>query len=480
MKKDDVGDVIKELATEGKVVGTASESMVGTSLERTRTKVNKGAVTTTSTRKYVCSICGAEFDSLQRYAAHMKKHKHEKKGEGEASPSPQELGYENATTTSDEEQIIKSPKEKLEEWFISELEKRLPRIVGKRATEMIIETIREDPDMIWDSRYLKYHIVQLAPRNINDYLLDFTLKGLYDKLQESKAKIESAFGHMLPVINPPEPAFRWGPRVTPPREYRHWYEEPEYYNRQYPPQNEPRGRTPETRYQPEEPIIISLLKAQLEFQSKLMEKLFEKEEKEERKIPIRNPFGEGVIEIPESQVLPYMMMIMSMTSRGEKEEATITIPTEEGPKKMTAQEAITYLLFKQGEEKAKAEEEKRKALEEELKAVRQQVIEMSRALTPENLVKAMEQLGYHKHPSPTYDLINKTRQDINAALDRIFTLLETQIKRQMAQNPPNIPETGKYTPEERQEKIEDIKQRINKAEKLAKLEKEIVEAVEAK
>ena len=220
------------------------------------------------------------------------------------------------------------------------------------------------------------------------------------------------------------------------------------------------------RYQPGESTIISLVE-------KLIEKLFEKEEKEERRIPIRNPFGEGVIEIPESQVLPYMMMIMSMTSRGEKEEATITIPTEEGPKKMTAQEAITYLLFKQGEEKVKT-------LEEELKAARQQVIEMSKALTPENLVKAMEQLGYHKHPSPTYDLINKTRQDINAALDRIFTLLESQIKRQMAQNPPNIPETGKYTPEERQEKIEDIKQRINKAEKLAKLEKEIVEAVEAK
>jgi len=448
---------------------------------------SEGVVTTPNMRakagKYVCEVCGAEFDSQQALAAHMKKHKN--KAQAGAPPTQ-------------EEEIIKSPKEKLEEWFISELERWLPKIVGKQATDIILETIKENPDMIWDSRYLKYHIIQLGPRNMNDYLLDFALTGLYEKLQESKAKIERISGFMLPVIKPPESTLGWGSRVTPPRD-RHWDEELERS-----PHNEPDRRMPGPRHQPEESIttlITTLLKSQLDFQSQLIKKLFEKEEgKGEKKIPIRNPFGEGIIEVPESQVLPYMMMIMSTTSRGEKEEATITIPTEEGPKKMTPQEAITYLLFKQGQEKAKTEEEKRKALEEELKATRQQVMEMSRALAPENLAKAVEQLGYRQSSSPTYnllkDLVSKlpTKDDLKEAVGDIITMRKIQSRPPQQTSytgyipqPPGYPypqqtpgaQAPEYTEEEIEKKTQDTLKKFEKAQKLGKLEKEIVKITEA-
>ena len=79
---------------------------------------------------YVCQYCGKAFDNEHALRVH--------------------IGMVHGAERDEvvQEPIIKSPKEELEEWFISELERRLPRIVGKQKTDIIIETIRENPDMI--------------------------------------------------------------------------------------------------------------------------------------------------------------------------------------------------------------------------------------------------------------------------------------------------------------------------------------------
>ena len=419
---------------------------------------------------YVCQYCGKAFDNEHALRVHIGMvHGAEREG-------------------VIQEPIIKSPKEELEEWFISELERRLPRIVGKQKTDIIIETIRENPDMIWDPAQTRHHIIQLAPRNISTYLLDLTLSSLYKRLDEYKRKIEETFGYPYsPIIPPREPLQEAPyPRVYPPREYGYWYRGSEYNRQYYPPYEpyEPNYRMSGARYQPRESTITSLVE-------KLIEKLFEKAEKEDKEklVEVPNPWGEGTIKVPESQMMTYLMMksvqdqvntlkeaILKNQEKPKEEpkEPTVKIPMEDGSViELPASQAVYHLQIMH-------EKEKRKETEKRLEKVEQQMLEMSKSVSPDNILRAVEQYGYKKYSSPTYDLINKTRQDINTALDRIFGLLESQIKRQMAQNLPNIPETGKYTPEERQEKIKDIKQRINKAEKLAKLEKEIVETVEAK
>jgi len=159
----------------------------------------------------------------------------------------------------------------------------------------------------------------------------------------------------------------------------------------------------------------------------------------------------------------------------EPKEPTVKIPTEEGTIELPASQAIYYIQMLH-------EKEKRKETEERLRMVEQQMLEMSKSFSPENLLKAVEQLGFRRYPSPTYELINKTRQDLNNMLDRILGMMELQMRRQM---PPNLPQLQtqygpKYTTEERQKKIQTIKENLKKAEILAKLEKEIAETVESK
>lgn len=228
---------------------------------------------------------------------------------------------------------------------------------------------------------------------------------------------------------------------------------------------------------------------------KLLDKILDKE-KEERKVQI--PVNGRIIEVPESQAPIYMMMMSMMDLRkeieelkkrgkSEKEEGEreqlVAIPTEEGIKKMTPTEAITYLMFKQSQEKAKIEEEKRKALEEELKATKQQLQQLQTTtmekLSPENMIKVMEQYGYSKHPSPTYEIIRRTTEMIDEKVDKILNMMQFAAAEQMRMQRERMGLTPierqkyefKYTPEERKKKIQEIKQAINKAIEEAEKEK---------
>jgi len=426
--------------------------------------------------KYICSYCNKVFDSEHALKVHIgmvHKEEVEEEEKGTSTPSPPE------------EPVVKSPKEELEEWFIKELEKRLPQAVGKQKAEIIVETIKDDPEMIWDPQRLRYHIIQLASRNVNRYLLDWILNSLYRNLEEYKRSMEEMFGYAYPTITPPSPPINTPyPRVHPPRETpfaQFEYRKPDapHFGAYFEP-------TPPTPYPRR---TYSVQDATLRLFERLLDKLDKKEKEDQREplVVVPNPYGQGTIKVPASQVPMYLMMksvqdqvnaLKEAILKGqekpkeEPKEPTVKIPTEEGVVELPASQAIYYIQMLH-------EKEKRKETEERLKRVEQQMLEMSKSFSPENLVKAVEQLGFRKYPSPTYDLINKTRQDLNNMLDRILGMMELQMRRQ---TPPNLPQLQaqygfKYTPEERQKKIQTIKENLKKAENLAKLEKEITESV---
>jgi len=443
--------------------------------------------------KYVCPYCNKIFNSEHALKVHIGMvHKEEIEGKtGE--------GGGVGGTSLPEEPVIKSPKEELEEWFIKELEKRLPQAVGKQKAEIIVETIKDDPEIIWDPQRLRYHIIQLASRNINKYLLDWILNSLYRNLEEYKRSMEEMFGYMYPTITPPNPSINAPyPKVLPPRDvpltqpnfqkpmpamdYRFRPFEPvEFHSHQH---YAPQPRVAEQRYPTQDAMLVKLL-------DKLLDKLDrEKEEQKEPLVEVPNPYGSGTIKVPASQVPTYLMIksvqdqvnaLREAILKGqekpkeEPKEQTVKIPTEDGVVELPASQAIYYIQMLH-------EKEKRREAEERLKRLEQQMVEMSKSFSPENLLKTIDQLGFRRYPSPTYELINKTRQDLNNMLDRILGMMELQMRRQM---PPNLPQLQtqygpKYTPEERQKKIQTIKENLKKAENLAKLEKEIAETVEAK
>jgi len=435
-------------------------------------------VETSDKEKYICPYCNKVFNSEHALKVHIgmvHKEDAEEKEEETSTPSPPE------------EPVIKSPKEELEEWFIKELEKRLPQAVGKQKAEVIIETIKDDPEIIWDMQRLRYHIIQLASRNINKYLLDWILNSLYRSLEDYKRSMEEMFGYVYPTITPPKPFNVYpSPRIYPPREM----DAPTYYTEQHPPyQYQYPYQKREERHSPPYSVHDVMLVRLLE---KLLDKI-DKKEKEMQKEPlveIPNPYGQGTIKVPASQVGTYLMIksvqdqlnslkeaILKSQEKPKEEpkEPMVKIPTEEGVVELPASQAIYFIQMQH-------EKEKRRETEEKLKKVEQQMLEMSKAFSPENLIKAVEQLGFRKYPSPTYDLINKTRQDLNNALDRILGIMEIQMRRQ---RPPNLPQLRspyepKYTPEEREKKMQEIEEKIKRAEKLAKLEKDIVETVKVK
>ena len=439
---------------------------------------------------YICPYCGAKFNQSIDYARHIRlKHPDKAKDKRHTKKKDEDMGTPHPP---EEEELIKSPKEELEEWFISELEKDLPLIVGNKKVKPIMKTLRQYPDIIWDPNRLRYHILQIAP-NAHDYLLDWTLTGLYKGLQKLKAKFEGRFGYMLPTITPPEQGLGFGySGITPPRERGvgyHEHPQPPYPGHEItrPPSWEgTSGQGTSVR----DALLIKLI-------DKLFDKLEDKEGEKQKEplVEIPNPWGAGTIKIPASQAPTYLMIksvqdqisALKRTiedqkpkeeSEGPKEpkEPTVKIQTEDGKEiELPASQAVYYIQVMHEKERAKM-------LERRLETMEKQMQQLYQNMAPERVVKAFEELGYYKQPSPTYDLINKTRQDLNNMLDRILGIMELQMKRQM---PPNLPQLrdqyeSKYTPEERKKKIEAIKQNIKKAENIAKLEKEIAETVESK
>ena len=439
--------------------------------------------------EYVCPYCGKTFNSEHALKVHIGMvHKEEveetpKGGRGEG-------GTPQAQTP--EEPVIKSPKEELEDWFINELAKRLPQVVGKEKAEVIIQTIRDDPEIIWDPQRLRYHIIQLASKNINKYLLDWVLNSLYRNLEEYRKNFEEALGYAYPPISPPRmPTSGLYPRPYPPREgpYPRQYFRPEPIEFPEHTQHVPYPHAYRPQYAhptPEHGGSSELLR----LLDKILDKLDrrEREEAKEPLVEVPNPYGEGTIKVPLSQVPTYLMLkgiqdqinalkeaIAKLQEKPKEEpkEQTVKVPTENGVIELPASQAVYFIQMMH-------ERERRKETEERLKRVEQQMVEMTKSLSPERLIKAVEDLGFRRYPSPTYELLNKTRQDLNNMLDRILSMMELQMRRQAQLSLPQFQHGEKYTPEERQRKINEMKEKLKRAENIAKLEKEIAETIETK
>jgi len=481
--------------------------------EENSTKVREEVSTTnhnitdnvSTEKKYVCQYCGAEFTRSIDLARHIKyKHpKHASKKAKDTHKAQNKTQADTQSTSKDtqadtqppgtphppmEERLIRSPKEELEEWFISELEKNLPLFVAKDKIEPIVKTLRQYPDIIWDPNRLRYHILQISPK-AHDYLLDWTLTGLYKELQELKTKFEKRFGHMLPPINPPQDLGMGHPGFTPPRRYREELPFGEEITRQY-----GGGVTGGQGPSLQDYLLRDLI-------NRLLDKLEDKESEKQREplVEIPNPWGAGTMKIPVSQAPTYLMIksvqdqisALRKAIEGQKpkeegseepKEPTVKIQTEDGKEvELPASQAVYYVQVMHEKERAKM-------LEQRLEKLEGQIQQMYQNVAPERVVNAFERLGYYKNPSPTVELINKTRQDFNRMLDRILGMMELQMKRQI---PPNLPQLqyreSLLTPGERKKKTEEIKKTIKKIEEvegtkedIKKEVKKIVRPLEAK
>ena len=401
---------------------------------------------------------------------------------------------------------LPTPEEQLEQWFISELEEKLPMAIGDSATKIVIQTLKDDPSIIWDSRYLATHIIQLVGgRKYNKYLLQWILNSLYQKLNERIRDLSMSYPIYLPPVEMPDlslidtsvPMVRRDTRIPRPSErfrlgryadrefedksYREElprrhdnrmpYYSPQYYPPQYPyPYAQPpRSESSENR------VLETLL-------VKLVDKLFEEDKSKPHKetepmVEVPNPYGEGTLKVPASQAPLYIALKGVQDQIKALQDALTKIGAEpkktEPPKvklpdgqELPADQAVYYIQVMQ-------EKEKRALLEQRLKMMEQQMQQLYQNLNPERLVKAIEELGFQRSGSPTLDLLHKTRQDLNKMADRLLSILELQIRR--GGGPP-LPQFGaRYTPKERRMKIEELKERLRRGEQLAEVENQLTQ-----
>jgi len=415
--------------------------------------------------KKKCPICGAIVDPKGVFA-HFRNVHPEKVGEWEKYKDK----FEDVEVEPEPEPDIPPlppPKDELEDWFIAQLEKKLPYAIGGgKRLQFIIDTLKEDKELIWSPSQLETHIRQIAGPKINDYMLRYVLTSLYRELNRRAATM-GAQGvplSFLPDVQPPheEPYIPITPPPPQHHQYPHKREYPSYPQYQdYPP--------PQPPSPPNESIQGTVLK-------ELIDLLKERGKKDgEEKIDIPNPFGEGTIKVPVSQA-PLYMAIKSIQEQiktlaenlGEKLKPPEP-PKEEKIKvdkdlELPADQAFYYLQAKHAEEKSKL-------LEQRLEAMEQQMLEIQKTWSPERLSKFIEEVGASKNPSPTLDFLDKTRKDLDSKLDRLIAFFEKQARPQAPFQPPQ----PRYTPEERKRKIKELNQRIKNAEEISELEKKAIE-----
>jgi len=445
--------------------------------------------------EYICPICGRKFSSAQALGGHMRGHKMrgEYLEEEQLAESEEDMGRPPLPT----------PEEQLEQWFIQQLEEKLPMAVGDSATKIVIQTLRDDPSIIWDSRYLATHIIQLVGgRKYNKYLLQWILNSLYQKLNERIRDLSMSYPIYLPPVEMPDlslidagvPMVRRDTRMPRPserirpsnrpttrefedRQYReealsrYEHGRPPYYPPQYP---YPYSQPPRTETTDNE-ILKTLL-------VKLIDKAFEEDKPKPRKdtepmIEVPNPYGEGTLKVPASQAPLYITLkgvqdqikaLQDALTKVGAEPKEIQPPKVKLPdgQELPADQAVYYIQVIQ-------EKEKRALLEQRLKMMEQQVQQLYQNLNPEKLVKAMEELGFQRSGSPTLDLLHKTRQDLNKMADRLLSMLEIQMKRG---GRPFLPQFGaRRSPEERRTRLEELKEGLRRGERLVEVENQLTQ-----
>jgi len=446
---------------------------------------------TTDGEAYICPICGRKFDSPQALAGHMRGHKLR----GEYPSEDTEEEYEEET---EDRPPLPTPEAQLAE--------KLPLAIGDKSTRLVLKTLEDDPSIIWDSRYLATHIVQLVGgKKYNKYLLQWILNSLYQKLNERIRDLSSAYSIYLPTVTEPDwsfieegvgvpmvkkegfrPSRPSRPSLRPPTERREesdsagWPSQRPMTYPLYPQQYPPYPPYPQAPAQPQpqgqgsnitEALLIKLLDKVLNENEEVKQK-----KQEEPMVEVPNPFGEGMMKVPASQA-PLYLMVKGLQDQMKALQEAITKGTNpQEPKlpkvklpdgtELPADQAVYYIQVMQ-------EKEKRALLEERLKTMEQQMQQLYQNLNPERLMRAVEELGFQRSGSPTLDLLHKTRQDLNKMADRLIQLLELQMKRGGG---PVLPTFGpKYTPEERRIKLNELKDRLRRGEQLAEIENQIVQ-----
>jgi len=176
---------------------------------------------------------------------------------------------------------------------------------------------------------------------------------------------------------------------------------------------------------------------------------------------------------------------MASNDKEPVKEKMVKIPHENGFIEVPESEALTHVMVLN-------EQEKRKIMEKQLDEYKRKIDSVENMLNPDAIVKVAEHMGYRQSESPTYNLIDKSRSDLNKITDKVIDVVQFQVMQQnnappspvhspspssrpAIQNNPRAVKVPRYTEAERKNKLKNVQKTVKKAEEKAKLEEEIAQ-----
>jgi len=366
--------------------------------------------------------------------------------------------------------VIKPPEIEFQEKAIEFLKKNLPNVFGidKNRVKYIIETIKQNPNVLFNPAMLHMHIKWFAPK-ANDYHLSLVINSMFSQLQ-----------HLLHPPSPPPIPMMAGSNSPAPTPYP-MYGLTGFTNPQYTPSVPYMPfNTAYTQAQPQQRKVYKIaidgqvietddpkeylaLKEWVEEQKRREEERerekrehelrMKKLEEEIKKIARMDETEEKKKVPPSSHENELIKTLNSRLSTLERELSNLRKEKEELQRQLD-------------EERRKHEVEKIRALEEELKTLRSMYSDPFKIV--EMYEEKLRRLGYAKSGKSLLDILDHGVRDIGDTVKQLINRL------------PRAPQGQpvKYTEDERINKIRQIKEGIKESEELVQAEEDLIKAAE--
>jgi len=394
---------------------------------------------------------------------------------------------------------IKPPDVEFVENCINFLKKNLPNVYGiesKKRAEAIIQTIEQNPNILYNPVALYIHIKNLAPR-VNDYHLCWVLNAMYSQVGGFS---QQPFLQLLNMQNYVPPALLSLLNIPFTQQQ---FNIPIWFMHMQPMQQVPLHNTYTHLTIPmQQPLQTSQNENQKEKKSKKIYKVVtddgtvietddpeeyralvdwvERRKREREEWELRKQEWEEKRRREERE-WELRMKKLEEELKNKKEEAS-TEKRKEGESELvkmllTRIDALNRELNeakqKYEELKEQIKESERKAMEERIKMLEDELrVLREYASDPFKIVEQYEniarRLGYSKTGKNVLDILDKGIEGVHQTVNNLISKLTPAPRRTEV----------KYTEQERKEKLKQIKQNIQSSEDLLKIEDEVIKAAE--
>ncbi|MBO3755060.1 MAG: hypothetical protein FGF53_09355 [Candidatus Brockarchaeota archaeon] len=401
----------------------------------------------TEKAEYICDVCGKVFDNENSLLMHrLRSHKLPTKEEGVGVEAP------------------KPPEVEAIEEAIAFIKERLAQVYGVGKNDrIIVKALEDDPTPLRDGNLLHAFIKSLAPRAYDAHLSTSVIKPLYVRFPNLAQAVDKYLGgaqpQQVPYAYPPSPQQTYG--------YTFYYPHPiPQVNYPFYPPSTYAPHYPHFAFQPKPPktykIVVEGQEIETDESGFMAWQRFLREKEEDKRKAQEH-------ELTMKKLEAEIKKIAEETGKGSEP----TVPIKIGDREVQVPAYLAPLYLKGDEESKKEIEKLREELHrKEIEALQRDLEELKKRPGFFEELRSFQEiapmLGFQKGGRTTADLLDSLAE----RLDQRAAQLLNKIPAPGGEWKPEV----KRTPEERAQKAEEIKRRLERSEEILQAEDELIRA----